>query len=95
MGIKSWKQSESFDLYVNWEDDSTRLLVWAKNGIIVSQYTLNKEWNSIPVVTDDYNYIYLSYINPSTLGKTTIKQKLSMRVLYVLTESMITLQFLH
>lgn len=24
------KQSESFDLYVNWEDDSTRLLVWAK-----------------------------------------------------------------
>ena len=69
------KQSESFDLYVNWEDDSTRLLVWAKNGIIVSQYTLNKEWNSIPVVTDDYDYIYLSYINPSTLGKTTIKQK--------------------
>ena len=69
------KQSESFDLYVNWEDDSTRLLVWAKNGIVVSQYTLNKEWNSIPVVTDDYDYIYLSYINPSTLGKTTIKQK--------------------
>jgi hypothetical protein len=69
------KQSESFDLYVNWEDDSTRLLVWDKNGIIVSQYTLNKEWNSIPVVTDDYDYIYLSYINPSTLGKTTIKQK--------------------
>lgn len=69
------KQSESFDLYVNWEDDSTRLLVWAKNGIIVSQYTLNKEWNSIPVVTDDYDYIYLSYINSSTLGKTTIKQK--------------------
>lgn len=69
------KQSESFDLYVNWEDDSTRLLVWAKNGIIVSQYTLNKEWNSIPVVTDDYDYIYLSYINLRTLGKTTIKQK--------------------
>lgn len=69
------KQSESFDLYVNWEDDSTRLLVWDKNGIIVSQYTLNKEWNSIPVVTDDYDYIYLSYINSSTLGKTTIKQK--------------------
>lgn len=69
------KQSESFDLYVNWEDDSTRLLVWAKNDIIVSQYTLNKEWNSIPVVTDDYDYIYLSYTNSSTLGKTTIKQK--------------------
>ena len=69
------KQSEPFDLYVNWEDDSTRLLVWAKSGIIVSQYTLNKEWNSIPVVTDDYDYMYLSYVNPSTLGKTTIKQK--------------------
>lgn len=69
------KQSESFDLYVNWEDDSTRLLVWAKSGAIVSRYTLNKEWNNIPVVTDDYDYMYLSYVDSGVLGETTIKQK--------------------
>lgn len=69
------KQSEPFDLYVNWEGDSTRLLVWAKSGTIVSRYTLNKEWNNIPAVTDDYDYIYLSYVDSGVLGETTIKQK--------------------
>lgn len=79
-GDQTWalnlgKQSESFDLYVNWEDDSTRLLVWAKSGTIVSRYTLNKEWNNIPAVTDDYDYMYLSYVDSGVLGETTIKQK--------------------
>lgn len=79
-GDQTWalnlgKQSESFDLYVNWEDDSTRLLVWAKSGTIVSLYILNKEWNNIPAVTDDYDYMYLSYVDSGVLGETTIKQK--------------------
>lgn len=79
-GDQTWalnlgKQSESFDLYVNWEDDSTRLLVWAKSGTIVSRYILNKEWNNIPAVTDDYDYMYLSYVDSGVLGETTIKQK--------------------
>lgn len=69
------KQSRQFDLYVNWEDNSTRLLVWAKGGTIVSQYALSKEWNSIPAVSEDYDYIYLSYVSPSVLGQTVIKQK--------------------
>lgn len=79
-GDQTWalnlgKQSESFDLYVNWEDDSTRLLVWVKSGTIVSRYILNKEWNNIPAVTDDYDYMYLSYVDSGVLGETTIKQK--------------------
>lgn len=69
------KQSGQFDLYVNWEDNSTRLLVWAKGGTIVSQYALSKGWNSIPAVLEDYDYIYLSYVSPSVLGQTVIKQK--------------------
>lgn len=66
------KPTKQFDLYVDWEDDSTRLLVWANGSTIISRYTLNKGWNSIPVVTEEFNYLYLSY---STLGQTTIKQK--------------------
>lgn len=69
------KQSGQFDLYVNWEDNSTRLLVWAKGGTIVSQYALSKGWNSIPAVLEDYDCIYLSYVSPSVLGQTVIKQK--------------------
>lgn len=69
------KQSGQFDLYVNWEDNSTRLLVWAKGGTIVSQYALSKGWNSIPAVLEDYDYIHLSYVSPSVLGQTVIKQK--------------------
>lgn len=69
------KQSGQFDLYVNWEDNSTRLLVWAKGGTIVSQYALSKGWNSIPAVLENYDYIYLSYVSPSVLGQTVIKQK--------------------
>lgn len=69
------KQSGQFDLYVNWEDNSTRLLVWAKGGTIVSQYALSKGWNSIPAVLEDYDYICLSYVSPSVLGQTVIKQK--------------------
>lgn len=69
------KQSGQFDLYVNWEDNSTRLLVWAKGGTIVSQYALSKGWNSIPAVLEDYDYIYLSYVSSSVLGQTVIKQK--------------------
>lgn len=69
------KQSRQFDLYVNWEDNSTRLLIWSKSGTIISQYALSKGWNSIPAVSEDYDYIYLSYVSPSVLGQTVIKQK--------------------
>ena len=75
LALNLLKQSGQFDLYVNWEDNSTRLLVWAKGGTIVSQYALSKGWNSIPAVLEDYDYIYLSYVSPSVLGQTVIKQK--------------------
>lgn len=71
------KQNKEFELYVDWEGTETpRKLIWSKTtegvATTINTMILNKGWNIVPVVEDDYTSIYLTQ---QSIGQTTIKQK--------------------
>lgn len=71
------KQNKEFELYVDWEGTETpRKLIWSKTtegvATTINTMILNKGWNTVPVVEDDYTSIYLTQ---QSIGQTTIKQK--------------------
>lgn len=71
------KQNKKFELYVDWEGTETpRKLIWSKTtegvATTINTMILNKGWNTVPVVEDDYTSIYLTQ---QSIGQTTIKQK--------------------
>lgn len=71
------KQNKKFELYVDWEGTETpRKLIWSKTtegvATTINTMILNKGWNTVPVVEDDYTSIYLTQ---QSIGQTTIRQK--------------------
>lgn len=71
------KQNKEFELYVDWEGTETpRKLIWSKTtegvATTINTMILNKGWNIVPVVEDDYTSIHLTQ---QSIGQTTIKQK--------------------